>query len=129
MAARRSGSAVSLRTVQSQITRWRAHRRKRGAMPPALWEAAVVLAREQGVYRVARALRVDYGTLQRRVGTAAAGGGFVTVAPAVWAAPREGAGAVVEWSAADGSKLVVRLTARDRLDLERLAAAFWRRSS
>ena len=134
MAQRRSGSTISVGVVRAQIGRWRARRVKRGPMPSGLWEAAVSLAREQGVARIARVLNVDYGALKRRVtasGEAAREGasGFMTFDPASLLGRTEPVGTVVEWSAADGSKLVVRLTAHDRLDFERLAVAFWRRSS
>jgi hypothetical protein len=98
-------------------------------MPAGLWAAAVSLAREHGVARVARALGVDYGALKRRVSASDAdgGAGFVALDPAVLMA-RSDPAAVVEYIAADGSKLVMRGAADDRLDIERLVAAFWRRS-
>jgi hypothetical protein len=39
----------------------------RGAFPKALWAAAVMLAREHGVYETARALRINYGALKAHV--------------------------------------------------------------
>jgi len=39
----------------------------RGRIPERLWAAAVELAREAGVSRVARALRLDYYSLKRRL--------------------------------------------------------------
>ena len=62
---RRSG-AVDIAGVRARIEHWRRTRRRRSAMPEVLWSAAVSLSAEHGVYRVARALRVDYGTLKWR---------------------------------------------------------------
>jgi hypothetical protein len=44
-------------------------------MPAALWAAAVALARQHGLYLMARALRVDYGALKKRMDAAGAGRG------------------------------------------------------
>jgi hypothetical protein len=50
-----------------RIGLWRKSRAKPGAMPEALWEAAVKLAQRHGVNRVAAPLRLDYYSLKRRV--------------------------------------------------------------
>lgn len=39
-------------------------------MPPALWSEAASMARELGVYRVARALKLNFDTLKRHAGAA-----------------------------------------------------------
>jgi hypothetical protein len=36
-------------------------------MPATLWDAAVAAARQHGLYRTARTLRVDYGALKKHV--------------------------------------------------------------
>jgi hypothetical protein len=69
-------------------------------MPPALWDAAVSLARTHGVYAIARVLRVSYGTLKQRVEQRPAG---------------------------DGASLVIRLRDDEHLDVVSLADAFWKR--
>lgn len=38
-------------------------------MPQALWSEAAAMARELGVYRVARRLRLNFDTLKRHVGS------------------------------------------------------------
>jgi hypothetical protein len=43
-------------------------------MPERLWRAAVAVARHDGLYRTARALRLDYGALKRHVAAALAVG-------------------------------------------------------
>jgi hypothetical protein len=69
--------ALDLTTVaplRARIAEWRATRTHRGApMPAALWAAAVGVARRHGVGPTARALGVDYATLQRRLASDGAG--------------------------------------------------------
>jgi hypothetical protein len=121
--------------VRDRVAGWRSARVKQCAMPEELWEAAVSLVARHGLYRVARAVRVDYGALKTRCDLRSAGesGVFVEVEasrllspPAAARDPRlEGAGTVVEMYRPDGARLVVRLAAQDGLDVVGLAGAFW----
>ena len=62
---RDSRTAASLR---GRIAQWRERRTHRGApMPAALWAAAIALARRHGIAATACALRIDYGSLKRRL--------------------------------------------------------------
>ncbi len=57
-----------MRAVRRHLERWRQTRpHQRAAFPKALWAAAVMLAREHGVYETARALRINYGALKAHV--------------------------------------------------------------
>jgi hypothetical protein len=57
-----------LESVRRRLDRWRATRAyPHAAMPPRLWKAAVRLADQHGLYRTARALRLDSGALKRHV--------------------------------------------------------------
>ncbi len=57
-----------LDTVRRRLDRWRRTRRHaRAPLPPSLWAAAVALVPEHGLYGTARALHLDYATLQRHV--------------------------------------------------------------
>lgn len=115
-----------------RIARWRRQRPKPSPMPEELWAAAVSLARSHGVGPIARALRLDYGALKKKMaGRRKEGGsspaGFIELdAGRVLGGPGAG-GPVVELWGVDGSKLVVRLAGRDGLDLLGLAEAFWKR--
>lgn len=67
-------TSTGLEQTRRRITRWRETRTHRGApMPAALWTAAITLARQHGLYTTARALRVDYGSLKKRLDAAGAG--------------------------------------------------------
>ena len=129
---RKAGDGISarVRRVRDQIALWRRTRRTRSAMPVQLWAEAVSLARTEGSYRVARALRVDYGSLARRVAEAQAGSAegaasapaFVELrgAPLLGVSPS----AVVELLTADGARLVIQLGPSSSLDVAELVQRF-----
>ena len=80
--------------TRRRIERWRETRRHGPvSMPPALWNAAVAAARQHGLYRTARTLRVDYGALKKHLAATAdpaqalPGPTFVELAPAGLASP------------------------------------------
>jgi len=54
--------------LQRQLEQFRSTRPKRTKLPEALWQAAVELARQHGVYSVAHPLRLDYMRLKQRLG-------------------------------------------------------------
>lgn len=57
--------------VRRQLARWRQTRpHPRAPIPAAVWAAAVVLARQHGVYPMARALPIDFGALKAHVARA-----------------------------------------------------------
>src|SRR5439155_5077642 len=69
-----SARSLGLQHTRRRIARWRETRTHRGApMPAALWAAAVALARQHGLYTTARTLRIDYGSLKKRLDTASPG--------------------------------------------------------
>lgn len=54
--------------TRRRIERWRETRRHgHVSMPAALWDSAVAAARQHGLYRTARSLRVDYGALKKHL--------------------------------------------------------------
>lgn len=100
-------------------------------MPAELWARAVVLARASGTYAIARALRVDYQSLARRVAedggeraeAARSGGGFVELR----GADLLGGATVVEASDVDGARLTIRFGAGAEFDAAAMLGAFRRR--
>jgi hypothetical protein len=132
---RTKGSAASIDAVRQRIEHWRETRAKRSPMPKELWDAAVGVAREHGLWAVSRALRLNYDNLKKRVDgalSADAGAGVVESASFVelTGAQLIGCGRaaiVLELSDADGSKLTIRVEGREALDMQALADAFWRR--
>ena len=50
-----------------RIISWKKSHRPRSPLQPELWNEAAELAREQGIWKTARALRIDYTALKKRV--------------------------------------------------------------
>ena len=54
--------------LQRQLDQFRRAQPRRAKLPESLWQAAVELARQHGVYSVAHPLRLDYMGLKKRLG-------------------------------------------------------------
>lgn len=54
--------------LQRQLDEFRNTQPQRTKLPEPLWQAAVGLARQHGIYSVAHPLRLDYMGLKRRLG-------------------------------------------------------------
>ena len=54
--------------LQRQLEQFRSTRPHRTRLPETLWQSAVELAREHGLYSVAHPLRLDYVQLKKRLG-------------------------------------------------------------
>jgi hypothetical protein len=54
--------------LQRQLDQFRSTQPRRTKLPEALWQAAVELARQHGIYSVAHPLRLDYTRLKERLG-------------------------------------------------------------
>jgi len=108
-------------------------RKVRSRIPEPLWTSAVKLAGRYGIHRTAKALRVDYYSLKKRVeGTpaatasnvsaATAGATFVELPAAAWASSGE---CTLELEDAGGAKLRVHLKGFEAPDLAALSRSFW----
>ena len=53
--------------LQRQLDQFRSSQPRRTKLPESLWQAAVELARQHGVYSVAHPLRLDYTGLKKRL--------------------------------------------------------------
>jgi hypothetical protein len=60
--------ADSIAQLQQQLEEFRAAHPPRTKLPESLWQSAVELARQHGVYAVAHPLRLDYTRLKERLG-------------------------------------------------------------
>jgi hypothetical protein len=58
----------SVAQLQLQLEQIRSTQPRAKRLPDSVWQAAVELAREHGVYSVAHHLRLDYSGLKRRLG-------------------------------------------------------------
>lgn len=114
--------------LQRQLEQFRSTRPVRTKLPEPLWEAAVELARQHGVYPVAHPLRLDYARLKQRLGgpptrhRKAPKPGFVELV-----APRSAAreDCVIEFESASGGKMRIQWRAAVPPDWASLLRA-WR---
>jgi hypothetical protein len=126
------GQGKSLEQIAQQFKRWRETRVRGEHIPAVLWAAAVSMARQHGLHRVACVLRVDQEGLQRRLEHASGAAPadkidtrFVEllVAPASALASR--CECSVELENARGAKLRVELNGNGLAGLAGLCNAFW----
>ena len=71
MAAKEAEVPVAMRKVYRRLERWRSKRQGRARIPESLWAAAGELAREHGVNRVSRVLRLEFNHVKRVAESAA----------------------------------------------------------
>jgi len=112
--------------VQQKLTHWRQRRRRGARIPEALWREAAKLASAHGINRIARALRLDYYSLQKRA-TALAGSGtrapeFVELLPGGLPAARPEC--LIELEDPGGAKLRIHLQGGDLPDIAALTRVF-----
>ena len=55
--------------LQRQLEQFRSMQSRRAKLPESLWQGAVDLARQYGVFSVAHPLRLDYTRLKKRLGS------------------------------------------------------------
>jgi hypothetical protein len=121
-----------LEGVRRRFERWRGTRRTRSRIPDALWAAAAKVAGRYGVCRTARALRVDYYALKKRLVPAAAVAPTLSAAGAVATflelPPPACAGVcecTLELEDAGGAKMRVHLKGAGPAELAALSRSFW----
>ena len=131
--ARRGVAAEEVEELRGRIEQWRLTRTRQGQMPEELWEAAVSAAQRNGVSQVARALGLGHAGLKARTlaasppsrpaRKAAKAEGFVEVSAAQLLAPVSASSLVIEYVAAEGSRLTLTVPSSCRdLDLPALVA-------
>jgi len=103
-------------------------------VPQELWNAAIEVARREGVWATSRATRLNYQGLKDRMSQASTGSAIETTSPSfievAMAAARTADGSsrtVIELEGRGGERLRVEVTGASGLDVVGLAHAFWRR--
>ena len=130
---RRRDLPARLEGLRRRFEDWRRTRKVRTRIPDRLWASAVKLAGRHGIHRTARALRVDYYALKKRVeggGTVTAsnvpggtdGAAFLELPAAAWVGARE---CTMELEDAGGAKLRIHLKGFEAPDLAALSRSFW----
>ena len=117
---------------------WRRTHKARSRIPDSLWGSAVKMAGVYGLHRTARALRLDYYALKKRVeqetfvndmaSISATGPKRKLVTPFLELVPPLSAGVgecIMEWENAAGAKMRVHLKGVAPPDLAALSRSFW----
>ena len=132
--SRKNGRELPARLegVRRRFERWRRTRELRTRIPDSLWASAVKVAGTYGIHRTAKALRVDYYGLKKRVQEEDARSGRLAKersAPAFveLALPAEaGFGeCILELEDVGGAKMRVHLKGVETPDLVALSRSFW----
>jgi len=135
--------AEDLDPLRERIRAWRSTRHRPNPMPGEIWDHAVVLARQFGVCKVARAVGLDYTALRKRVATAKELPGLVLptfvelparlfpeeapVVPlqeALATGLPGGTGAMIDIAAPDGIRIRIQLAAGRGTEAAGIVAAF-----
>ncbi len=129
--SKRAGTALpaGIETARAQLEAWRTRRRRGERIPESVWHAAALAARGHSVYRVSRALGLDYATLKRRAAGLDAGqscvggdeGLFVELRPSPLTC---GHGCLVELEKGNGARLRIQVREGSALDWGVLKDAF-----
>ncbi len=123
----------AIKQLQEQLNQFRLTHARRTKLPEPLWETAVALARQHGIYAVAHPLRLDYVGLKKRLvgashtASKAARASNSKTAFVELPAPRvtlieEG---MLEFESARGDKMRIPLRATENRDWTKLLRA-WR---
>lgn len=123
--------ANPLEVLRARVERWRAQGGQgRRRIPEDLWNAAVEVARTEGVYAASRAARFEYNKLKGRVALArrderdkGEGATFVELGGASLGG---GGNTVVEIAGRRGGRMRIDVSGPCGLDIVGLAQAFWR---
>ena len=116
--------------LQRRFKYWRQSHQARSRIPNALWTAAVRMADRYGLNRTAKALRLDYYSLKRRLeartAVALADRSQPAVATFLELAPAVGPGeCTLELEDSGGAKMRVHLKSFAAPDLAALSRTFW----
>ena len=117
-----------LEKLQQRFERWRQTRRIPSPIPGPLWTSAVRMAGRYGIGQTAKALRVNYTALKKRLEEEADGPKANPVATFLELAPPTRIGScqcTLELENAFGAKMRIRLQADGSPDLAALSRSFW----
>ena len=110
--------------------KWRRTHKPRSRLPEQLWALAAELAREYGLNRTARTLRLDYHGLKKRIklpmsddaSPAIATPSFLELLPA---GPPATVACTIECEDGQGARIWIHLQGRELPDLAALSRGLW----
>ncbi len=124
----------TLKRVREQFEHWRRSRAKRGAIPDALWQAAIMLFPDYGLHQISKALRLNYTDLKHRVNTHrstceqldVSTAGFIELGLSDPMLPAE---CIIEMADQKGATMRMYFKGDAGVDLLELGKAFWSKRS
>jgi hypothetical protein len=123
--------AEPIAQLQRQLEQIRTTQPRRSRLPESIWDSAVELARQHGIYAVAHPLRLDYMGLKKRLGGTpnrqrkASKAAFVElIAPPSAPIPE----CVIEFESGSGAKMRIQWRASSAPDWSSLLRA-WRETA
>jgi len=126
----KSNLPARLARGRERFEKWRGKHKTRTRLPEPLWSAAVKLANQYGVNPTARALRLDYSCLKKRMESNVCGNAspesakpkfFQLLGTELTAASE----CVIECEDANGIKIRIHLKGTQLGDLTALAGTLW----
>lgn len=119
---------LTLDRVGEQFGHWRRTREKKGAIPEALWEAAVSLHSDYSLCQISKVLRLGYNDLKNRV--QAQKSNFTSHSDASFielgiSDPMYSAECIVEMKDQKGASMRMYFKGKAGVDLLELGKAFW----
>ena len=125
---------LTLEQVHEQFEHWRQSRKKRGVIPDALWQAALMLFPDYRVHRISKTLRVNYTDLKHRINayrstcepSDVSTAGFIELG---LSDPMRPAESMVEMADKKGATMRMYFKGETGLDLLELGKAFWSKRS
>ena len=125
-----SNLPAKLARGRERFEKWRSKHKTYRRLPEYLWSAAAKLAGEYGLNRTARALRLDYNGLKKRIETTVSSGTsqtsvrsqFLQLLPSELTAAAE---CIIECENINGIKLRIHLKGTQLPDLTALGSILW----
>ncbi|MBW2063209.1 MAG: hypothetical protein JRI95_16825 [Deltaproteobacteria bacterium] len=110
--------------------KWRRTHKPPTRLPEHLWSLAAQLAREYGLNKTARTLRLDYNSLKKRMEHAVSGEASKPIAPAPFlellpAGPQANVECTIECEDGQGARIRIHLQGRELPDLAALSSSLW----
>jgi len=128
-----SAPGNQLKPVQHRFELWRKTRKHCSPIPETLWASAVELAREHGLHRTARALRLNYYSLKKRLlrvaGPPCRSENKTTFVELLPSGASGLSACTIEMENARGEKMKISLQGLGSPDLAVLSHSFWRAAS
>ncbi len=127
-----STPGLTLSEVMERIEEWRKAPNSPRRMPEELWEAAANLSKNYSIYRISKALRVNYRSLQQRVQPERKELPVRKEQPPAFIElgieqPSSLSECVIEMEDGSGAKMRMHFRGKTDFDLLELGKAFWRK--